>query len=79
MVPNDPAITVKKSFLYEEFSNHPIKYITWNKKYGKIISDFIDNTDNVGIRQLIIQQGFEEAVKIMMDEIKRQEELANAA
>lgn len=37
MVPNDPAITVKKSFLYEEFSNHPIKYITWNKKYGKII------------------------------------------
>ena len=37
MVPNDPAITIKKSFTYEDFSNHPIKYITWNKKRGKTI------------------------------------------
>lgn len=36
MVPNDPAITIKQSFLYEDFSNHPIRYITWNKKYGKV-------------------------------------------
>lgn len=36
MVPNDPAITIKKSFVYQNFSNHPICYITWNKKYGKI-------------------------------------------
>jgi hypothetical protein len=36
-VPNDPAVTIKKSFLYEDFCSHPIRYITWNKKYGKII------------------------------------------
>lgn len=36
MVPNDPAITIKKSFAYEDFSNHPIRYITWNRKYGKV-------------------------------------------
>ncbi|CCV02251.1 hypothetical protein IIV30_056R [Invertebrate iridescent virus 30] len=35
MVPNDPAITIKKSFVYEDFSAHPIQYIVWNKKYGK--------------------------------------------
>lgn len=36
-VPNDPAITIKLGFEFEEFSNHPMKYITWNKKYGQII------------------------------------------
>lgn len=35
MVPNDPAITIKKSFVYEDFSAHPIQYIVWNKKNGK--------------------------------------------
>lgn len=37
ILPNDPAITIKKVFSYEEFSNHPVKYIVWNKKYGKSI------------------------------------------
>lgn len=37
MVPNDPAITIKKSFSYKDFSNHPIRYITWNKKCGKVV------------------------------------------
>jgi hypothetical protein len=37
MVPNDSAITIKKSFLYKDFSNHPVQYITWNKKYGKLV------------------------------------------
>ena len=37
MVPNDSAITIKKSFSYKDFSNHPIRYITWNKKCGKVV------------------------------------------
>jgi len=36
-VPNDPAITIKKSFMYKEYSNHPIPYIVWNKKYGRTL------------------------------------------
>jgi hypothetical protein len=35
-VPKDPAVTIKKPFVYEDFRDHPIRYITWNK-YGKII------------------------------------------
>jgi hypothetical protein len=35
MVPNDPAITIKKSFVYEDFSKFPIQYIIWNKKCGQ--------------------------------------------
>jgi hypothetical protein len=35
IIPSDPAITIKKSYLYKDFSHHPVKYITWNKKYGK--------------------------------------------
>jgi hypothetical protein len=37
LIPNDPAISIKHSFNYNDFSNHPVRYITWNKKYGKII------------------------------------------
>lgn len=37
LIPNDPAISIKNSFSYKDFSNHPVRYITWNKKYGKII------------------------------------------
>lgn len=37
MVPNDSAITIKKSFSYKDFYNHPIQYITWTKKYGKLV------------------------------------------
>lgn len=37
MVPNDPAITIKKIFLYKDFCKHPIPYITWNKKFGQTI------------------------------------------
>lgn len=36
IVHNDPAIIIKKPFVYNDFSNHPIRYITWNKKCGKI-------------------------------------------
>ena len=36
-VPHDSAVTIKKSFSYEDFKHHPLRYITWNKKYGKII------------------------------------------
>jgi hypothetical protein len=36
-VPRDSAVTIKKSFAYEDFRHHPLRYITWNKKYGKII------------------------------------------
>lgn len=36
MMPSDPAITIKKSFVYEDYQDHLIKYITWNKKHGKI-------------------------------------------
>lgn len=35
MVPNDPAITIKKSFVYGEFKDNLIKYIIWTKKQGK--------------------------------------------
>lgn len=35
MVPNDPAITIKKPFVYGEFKDNLIKYITWTKKQGK--------------------------------------------
>jgi hypothetical protein len=37
MVPGDKAITIKKSFTYENFSNHPVKYIVWRKKHGKVV------------------------------------------
>lgn len=37
LIPNDPAISIKNSFTYNDFRNHPVRYITWNKKYGKII------------------------------------------
>lgn len=36
-VPKDHAITIKKSFTYNDYKNHEMKYITWNKKYGKIV------------------------------------------
>lgn len=36
MVPNDPAITIKKLFGYGDFSKFPIQYIIWNKR-GKTI------------------------------------------
>lgn len=36
LIPNDPAISIKNSFTFNDFSNHPVSYITWNKKYGKI-------------------------------------------
>jgi hypothetical protein len=35
ILPNDPAITIKKLFFYKDFFNHPVKYITWNRKNGK--------------------------------------------
>lgn len=41
VVPNDPAITIKKSFAYKDFCGHHIPYIVWNKKYGKI-EQYID-------------------------------------
>lgn len=34
-LPNDRAITIKKSFDVGEFINHPIKHVCWNKKQGK--------------------------------------------
>lgn len=37
LIPNDPAISIKNSFTYNDFSKHPVRYITWNKKYGKVI------------------------------------------
>jgi hypothetical protein len=36
-LPNDRAITIKKSFDVEDFINHPIKYVCWNKKQGRTI------------------------------------------
>lgn len=37
MVPNDPAITIKKVFVYDDFSRFPIQYIIWNRKCGQTI------------------------------------------
>jgi len=36
MVPGDHAIIIKKSYKFEEFRRHPIRYITWSRKYGKL-------------------------------------------
>jgi hypothetical protein len=41
VVPRDPAVTIKKSFAYEEFKDHPLPYITWDKKRGRT-SRYID-------------------------------------
>jgi hypothetical protein len=35
-IPTDHAITIKKSFEYNEFKHLPVPYITWYKRYGKI-------------------------------------------
>ncbi|AHL67556.1 hypothetical protein DH26_gp063 [Chloriridovirus anopheles1] len=37
MVPSDPAITIKRSYVYSEYSNNPVRYIVWSKKSGKTI------------------------------------------
>lgn len=36
MLPNDPAITIKKSYVYSDYSRHPVRYIVWNK-VGKTV------------------------------------------
>lgn len=36
MVPGDHAIIIKKPYHFEEFKHHPIRYITWSRKYGKL-------------------------------------------
>ena len=46
---------------------------------GKIISDFIDNSDNVEVRGLIKENKFEEAAEILILEIKKKEDLSKAA
>lgn len=46
--------------------------------FGKIISDFIDNPENIEIRNLIIEKRFNEAAEKMVAEIQR-EKTAKAA
>ncbi|ABF82047.1 hypothetical protein MIV017R [Invertebrate iridescent virus 3] len=35
IVPNDPAITIKKQFSYADFCNYPIQHVIWSAKSGK--------------------------------------------
>lgn len=49
------------------------------RKYGKDISDFIDNPDNIQVRGLILKNKFEEAAAIMLEEIRRLNSLDKAA
>ena len=46
---------------------------------GKIISDYIDNTENVEVRELIKARKFEEAAVIVISEIKNEENFKHAA
>lgn len=48
-------------------------------EYAETISKFIDNSDNVEVRELIRQGKFKEAAQLMVDEIHREEFLPNAA
>jgi len=50
-------------------------------KDRKIISDYIDNPENIEVRKLISQgpAGFEEASEILIEEIKRKGGLSKAA
>lgn len=49
------------------------------EKYGKMISDYIDNPANIEERELIIDKKFVEAAGILMDQIKKEESLSKAA
>lgn len=46
---------------------------------GKIISDFIDNTANTEVRELIREKKFDEAAIIVIEEIKKGEGLVKRA
>jgi hypothetical protein len=46
---------------------------------GKIISDYIDNEENVEVRELIKARKFEEAAVIVINEIKNEENFKRAA
>ncbi len=46
---------------------------------GKIISDYIDNTKNRRVRELIQKRKFEEAADIVITEIQKVENLSKAA
>ena len=48
-------------------------------KYSKIIRSVIDNPDNAEVRKLIIKKDFEEAAKIVVDEIRKEESWPKAA
>lgn len=37
IVPNNPAITIKKMFTYEEYSKLPIQYVTWSRARGQSV------------------------------------------
>lgn len=36
VVPNDCAITIKMPISYDRFKEHPVRYVTWSKKNGKL-------------------------------------------
>jgi len=49
------------------------------ERFGKIISDFIDNPQNTKIRELILQRQFKEAAELMVTEIGKEENYLEAA
>ena len=49
------------------------------RKYSKIIRKYIDNPENAGLRELILNKEFKEAAEIMVTEIERDEFSQQAA
>lgn len=35
-IDNNPAITIKKAYVYNEFKRNGVRYVTWTKKKGKV-------------------------------------------
>lgn len=38
-IDNDPAITVKRAYVYDEFKGNGVRYVTWTKKQGKVVQN----------------------------------------
>ncbi len=49
------------------------------RKYSKVIRNYIDNSENARVRELILNREFKEAAEIMVIEIERDELSQQAA
>jgi hypothetical protein len=38
-IDNDPAITIKRAYVYDEFKRNGVRYVTWTKKKGKVVQN----------------------------------------